>query len=249
MQGPLVRLLSTRRPVIGLTSYVEQAQFGSWSRRCALIPTEYVEHVGAADAVPVVLPPSGDAEAVIRLLDGLILSGGPDVDPWLYYADRHPLTDEPRPERDSWEIALLAAARRRGIPVLGICRGMQLLNVACGGDLVQALEDTPHAALHRAEVGVFGSHSIRIEHASWCESVLGESATVPTYHHQAINTVGATLRPVAWAEEGCIEAIEGVEGSLLVGVQWHPEQDSHSPLIARFVEACAVAAVEPVGAR
>jgi putative glutamine amidotransferase len=249
MQGPLVRLLSTRRPVIGLTPYVEQAQFGSWDRRCALIPTAYLEHVEAANGLPVVLPPSADADAAVRLLDGLVLPGGPDVDPSLYQADRHPLTDEPRPERDSWEVALLAAARRRGIPVLGICRGMQLLNVACGGDLVQALEETPHAALHRAEVGVFGSHPVRVKTGSWCASVLGESPTVPTYHHQAIHTVGAALRPVAWAEDGCIEAVEGVEGSLLVGVQWHPEQDARSPLVARFVEACAVPAVETVAAR
>lgn len=245
MKGPLVERGATPRPVIGLSAYVERAQFGSWDRDCALIPRTYIDTVEVAGAVPVVLPPCADPSTAVGLLDGLILAGGPDVDPALYNAERHALTDAPRPQRDSWELALLAAARKRQLPVLGICRGMQLLNVAYGGDLVQALEETPHAALHRAQIGSFGRHAVRVRPASWCATAVGEAIDVPTYHHQAVRTIGRTLRPVAWAEDGCIEAVEGLQGPLLVGVQWHPEEDPRSPLLARFVQACAAAEQNP----
>lgn len=249
MKGPLSTGVLTNRPVIGLTPYVEQAKFGPWDRSCALIPETYIRQVEMAGAVPVVLPPSRDADAVTRLLDGVVLAGGPDVDPVLYDADRHELTDRPRTERDLWELAVLSAARRRRVPVLGICRGMQLINVACGGDLVQALEGTPHAALHRAELGVFGSHRVRLAPQSWCGSVLGGSVDVATHHHQAIRTVGSSLTPVAWADDGCVEALEGNEGSLLIGVQWHPEEESSSRLFEQFVDVCATPAGESLEVR
>lgn len=248
MQGPLEVFSGHRRPVIGLTPYVEPARFGPWDRECALIPMTYIEHIEAAGAVPVVIPAGADADSAVGILDGLVLPGGADVNPTLYHAQRHRLTDRPRLRRDAWEIAVLEAARRRGIPTLGICRGMQLLNVANGGSLVQALEDTAHAELHRAEVGVFGSHPVRIDAESWCASVMGEAAVVPTYHHQAVRTLGDGLRAVAWAEDGCIEAIETDGGPLTVGVQWHPEEQESSTLFVAFAGACTAVA-ESVGAR
>jgi putative glutamine amidotransferase len=182
------------------------------------------------------LPPSRDALAALRPLSALILCGGPDLDSRLYHARRHPDADRPQPGRDAWELRLLAAAKELGLPVLGICRGMQLLNIAHGGSLVQALKDGPQAELHRPAVGRFGAHAVQTADGSWCRKVLGPSAVVPTYHHQAIDDVGRGLRAVAWSQDGIIEAIEGVASSMLIGVQWHPEAAPDSPLISRFVE-------------
>lgn len=247
MTGPwVIKSSAVRRPtpLIGLSVYTERVQWAVWDRSCVLLPVDYVTAVVAAGGVPVLLPPSGDAMAGMRPLDGLILSGGPDLDAGLYGEPRHPLADPAQRDRDSWELKLLAAAKSLGVPVLGICRGMQLLNVAHGGGLVQALEESPGAELHRPAAGTFGVHQVRIEADSWCGGALGTEASVPTYHHQAVRSLGRGLRAVAWSDDGCVEAIEGVQGSMLVGVQWHPEADGTSPLIARFVQDCSTSSYD-----
>lgn len=239
MLGPLSPTGEHRRPVIGVSTYVERASWGAWNRDCALLPTTYFRNVDDAGAIPVLLPPSRHAEDAVQWLDGLILAGGPDVDAALYGAQPHPSADRPRRERDTWELRLASAAQARGIPVLGICRGMQLLNVAHGGDLIQALEECQHGELHRPTPGVFGRHDVRIDAQSWCGAALGPTTEVATYHHQAINNLGAGLRATAWASDGCVEAFESTDGNILIGVQWHPEEDRSNPLIKEFVTTCA----------
>ena len=247
MTGPLVINADHElpaRPLIGLSVYTEQARWGVWDRSCVLLPDDYVTAVVAAGGVPVLLPTSADALAGIRPLDGLILSGGPDLDSTLYGEPRHPLADQPQRDRDRWELELLAAAKHLGVPVLGICRGMQLLNVAHGGGLVQALEDSLGAELHRTASGAFGVHDVRVEADSWCGGALGTRASVPTYHHQAVSSIGRGFRAVAWSDDGCVEAIESVQGPMLVGVQWHPEADLATPLIERFVQDCSTSSYD-----
>ncbi len=225
-------------PTIGLSVYLETASWGVWSKRAALLPATYLDALADARAVPVLLPPSLDARASLRGVDGLVLVGGPDIDARLYGEQRHPSADEPRVERDAWELELLAGAMDLDLPVLGICRGMQLINVARGGRLNQALEAGDADSLHRPRVGVFGEHSVRVSPLSWHGQVLGNAARVATYHHQSVNVVGSNLRAVAHAEDGCIEAIESCCGTYLLGVQWHPEEDPDRTLIRGFVELC-----------
>ncbi|TSD99645.1 gamma-glutamyl-gamma-aminobutyrate hydrolase family protein [Skermania sp. ID1734] len=215
---------SDQRPVIGITTYVERAAYGVWDNDCALLPREYIDEVAAADAVPVLIAPlGGGAASIVERIDALVLSGGSDVDPARYGHERQPQTVGIRPERDEFELELFAAARVRRIPVLGICRGLQLLNVALGGTLHQHLPDLGRHRNHLPDPGVFGTHTVRTEPGSAVESITGPSVTVHCHHHQGIAELGSGLRATAWAEDGTIEA---VEAQSVLGVQWHPEQTS-----------------------
>jgi len=223
-------------PVIGLSAYSESAQWAVWHAPAVLLPAAYVQQVAAAGGIPVLLPPSpGVADAVSRL-DGLILTGGGDVAPSRYGEAPHPRTTRVSEPRDAAELELLGAALDAELPVLGICRGMQLLNVARGGTLRQHL---PEEAGHAPVPGSYGSHPVRLAPGTRLASILGEDgeAGVPTAHHQAIETLGDGLVATAWAQDGIVEAVElGTGGGpFVVAVQWHPEVSTDPRLIAALV--------------
>jgi putative glutamine amidotransferase len=225
---------------IGLTTYREPAAWGVWNETADLLPAGYADCVVAAGALPLLLPPigasvPGGAEAALDGVHGLVLGGGADVDPERYDAERHPCTGPARPDRDGWEIALTHAAIQRRMPVLAICRGMQVLNVALGGDLVQHLPDTVGNDAHCPAVGVHGRHRVRFAEVSALTAMVGgaaDEATVATYHHQAVDRLGAGLAATGWAEDGTVEAVELTGAAWVVGVQWHPEVHDGAALFA-----------------
>jgi putative glutamine amidotransferase len=232
------------RPLIGITMYRQEAHWGFWQRQAALLPVGYVDAVADAGGVPVLLPPVefGAAEAVAAL-DGLILSGCADLDPAGYGAAPHPETGEPQTLRDAWDLAVVRSGLDRGLPVLAICRGMQVLNVAVGGTLHQHLPDTVGHDGHRRQLGRFALRTVRVQPGSRLQAVLGDNATVSCSHHQGVDRVGDGLVPVAWdAEDGTLEAMELADRDFVVAVQWHPEEGGQRPLFGALVAAAAAAA-------
>ncbi|GAA2830633.1 gamma-glutamyl-gamma-aminobutyrate hydrolase family protein [Kitasatospora paracochleata] len=232
----------TPRPVIGISTFLSDATWGRWERKPSVIlPERYPAMVRACGGIAVLLPPDSPdcaAEAVGRL-DGLIIAGGEDVDPALYGAPAHPLTVANAPERDAWEAALLRAALTAGTPVLGICRGMQLLNVVLGGTLVQHLPDVVGHEGHIGAPGTYGRHAVRPVPGTLLGGLLPEeSLVVPTFHHQAVERLGEGLLVAAYAEDGTVEAVEGAGFTL--GVQWHPEQGEDHRVTAALVRASAL---------
>jgi len=222
--------MSSSRPVIGLTTYLEQAKTGVWDVPAAFLPKIYFEAVNLAGGIAVLLPPQPiDAAIANRMLDGLdglIICGGKDVDAARYGQEAHPLNDEPRPDRDALEDELLTAAITRGIPFLGICRGAQILNVNRGGTLIQHLPDELGADTYQKGNAVFNTVDVAITPHTLLAEVLGSTEPVAgeMYHHQAIGTLGSGLSVVGKTDDNVIEAIQldGVPFGL--AVQWHPEQ-------------------------
>ncbi|MER5810288.1 gamma-glutamyl-gamma-aminobutyrate hydrolase family protein [Streptomyces sp. NPDC002033] len=223
------------RPLIGITTYVEEStRYGVWDLPTSLVPTGYYELVQAAGGAAVLLPPDETARAaeVLGRVDGLIVAGGPDVDPVRYGAARDPRTGAPATVRDEWELALTGAALESGTPFLGICRGMQALNVALGGTLIQHIDGHVHAP------GVTSWHPVRPVAGTRYAALVPEVAEVPTYHHQAVDRLGRNLVVSAYAEDGTVEAIEDPDRSRWVmGVQWHPERDKDTRVMAALIEA------------
>ncbi|MDL9944349.1 gamma-glutamyl-gamma-aminobutyrate hydrolase family protein [Gordonia sp. ABSL11-1] len=219
---------ATIRPVVGLTTYLEQSRTGVWDVRASFLPHVYFDGIGRAGGIAVLLPPQpADREIADRVVDGLdalVLTGGVDVDPAGYGQDRHPETDSPRTDRDRWEFALLEAALRRHVPVLGICRGIQVLNVALGGTLHQHLPDVVGHSRHRAGNAVFSSTQIDITPGTRLASMLGESVETQCYHHQAIDRPAESLVVSARDSDHLIEAVEIPGDDFVVAVQWHPEE-------------------------
>lgn len=224
------------RPVVGITTYVEEAAWGHWRLPAALIPQMYVEMLEAAGARPLLVPPSETGvDETLDALDGLLLSGGADLDPASYGAEPHPATNGIRPARDRAELALLEAALARDMPVLAVCRGSQILNVARGGDLVQHLPEQVGNEAHRETVGVFSEHGVRIDGESRLGSLIPEHGPVKSHHHQGFGRVGTGLRPAAWAEDGTVEALEDPERRFALGVLWHPEAGADARLFEALV--------------
>lgn len=228
-------------PLIGLSTYVERAHYGVWSETAALVPYSYVGAVVRAGGAPVLLPPSPwDASAIVEKLDGLVLTGGPDLEPGLYGAEPHSLTDVPRRERDAWEIALCRAALQRSLPLLAICRGLQVLNVACGGTLHQHLPDVLGTDAHRSNPGEMTPNAVHLSPASTVASILGDSTEGLCHHHQAIDNLGKDLVAVGFAVDGTVEAVERPGPALTIGVQWHPEDNPNDDrLFIALVRAAA----------
>jgi putative glutamine amidotransferase len=225
------------RPVIGITAYVEPASWGTWQQvPITLLPHAYVQAVTAAGGRAVVLPPDDLDAAVLDRLDGLVLAGGADVGPGLYGDEPQPLT-ESRPDRDAGEITLARGAVQRDLPVLGVCRGMQLLAVAYGGRLHQHLPDVLGHDKHRPGVGVYGTHGVRFAAGSRIAAVMGDDAEVNTYHHQGVADPGG-LTVTAWAQDGLPEAVEDPAKRFVLGVQWHPEAAGDVRPFAALVAAC-----------
>lgn len=223
-------LNGSRRPVVGLTTYLEQAKQGVWDVRAAFLPEQYFDAVTASGGIAVLLPPQSGpdaaAPAVLDGLDGLILTGGLDVDPSLYGAERHPLTDAARPERDAWELALFRGAEERRMPVLAICRGLQLVNVARGGTLHQHLPEALGTERYRVGGGVFATNEVAVQDGSrLAEFVGGGPIEVHSYHHQGVDRLGDGLVVTARTDDGLVQAVESDGDGYLVGVQWHPEEN------------------------
>jgi len=224
------------RPLIALTSYLESAKWNVWDKvPAALLPWTYVHQVIDAGGAPVLLPPEpSTVRDVMPKVDGLLLTGGPDVDPARYGEERGPSTQRPRVSRDESELEALAVAEELGIPVLAICRGVQLLNVARGGTLHQHLPD--HAP---KIVGTYDTNRVRITPGTRLAAALGESVELLCAHHQAIDRVGRGLEVVAWSQDGVVEGVEDPSVPFLVGIQPHPEErTANLPLFESFVAAC-----------
>jgi putative glutamine amidotransferase len=233
--------MTGRQPLIGLSAYCEEARWGYWRSPAVLLPANYAEQVAAAGGVPVLLPPLPGVAAAVDRLDGLLLTGGGDIDPDRYGAQLHPRTSRVNAPRDAAELEVLDAAMAAGLPVLGVCRGMQLVNVARGGTLCQHLPDDGG---HTPVPGTFGSHPVRVAPGTRLAGILGangDGVDVPTAHHQAIDRLGDGLVATAWAEDGVIEAVERTDtgGSFFVAVQWHPEAGADPRLIKALVAAAS----------
>jgi gamma-glutamyl-gamma-aminobutyrate hydrolase PuuD len=229
------------RPIIGITTYAEPAvRWGVWEVPAALVPLDYVAAVEDAGGRALLVPPSLDGvDETLDAVDGLILSGGSDLDPAAYGAERHPETNGLRPERDRAELALLGAALERDLPVLAICRGSQVLNVARGGDLVQHLPDVVGDDKHKHTPGEFADHDVSVDANTRLGAILGDHAPVKSHHHQGFGRLGAGLRPAAHADDGTIEALEDPTKRFAVGVLWHPEAGEDAALFRELVEQAA----------
>ncbi|WP_445169679.1 gamma-glutamyl-gamma-aminobutyrate hydrolase family protein [Mycolicibacterium sp. Dal123E01] len=244
---------SSAHPVIGLTTYLQQAKSGIWDVNASFLPGIYLEGVTLAGGIATLLPPQPvDAEIAGQVLDGidgLIITGGRDVDPSAYGQGAHPSTDEPDRGRDAWEFALVAAALRRHLPVLGICRGAQVLNVALGGTLHQHLPDLVGHARHQQGNAVFSTSVIRTVAGSRLAGLIGESTNAQCYHHQAIDRLGQGLTVSALDDDGVIEAVEIPGHEFVLAVQWHPEETLDDlRLFAGLVEAARTYTTEKVQA-
>ena len=223
--------------MIGITTYVEQARWGVWDLPAAVLPFRYVQRVEAAGGRAVLLPPTAARDgAVLDRLDGMVFAGGADLDPDLYGERAHPETTGLRADRDAAELPLLRAALDRDLPTLGICRGMQLLSVVCGGSLVQHLPDVVGHDGHRPSPGVHGLHDVRLAPGSRVHAILGDVVTVPSYHHQGIGSAG-TLAVTGWADDETPEAVEHPDKRFALGVLWHPEVGDDGRLFEALVEA------------
>ncbi len=238
------------RPVIGICTTLEKARWSVWELDAALLPMNYVQAVQRAGGMALLLPPDEqlveEPEEVLALLDGLILAGGADIDPGSYGETRDAHTVDTVPERDRFEIALTRAAIERDLPLLGICRGMQLINVACGGTLIQHLPDRYGHGEHRRVIGTFdgAEHDVNLQEGSLARSAAGEAVhTTKSHHHQGVDCLGAGLvvSGTSAFDDELAEAIEVPGKRFALGVQWHPEADDASTVIAALVEAARTA--------
>jgi putative glutamine amidotransferase len=250
----MLRMVS--RPVIGICTALEQARWSVWDQEAALTPWSYIAAVQRAGGLAVLLPPDEalerDPDEVLDLLDGLILAGGADIDPATYGAQPHAETRNTVPRRDEFEIALARRAIERDLPLLGICRGMQLINVAQGGTLLQHLPEAYGHHEHRRALGTFdgADHDVRLQEGSLAARAAGEALHgTLSHHHQGVDRLGEGLRVTGWSVlDDLPEALEVPEKRFALGVQWHPEADERSRLIAALVEEAAAAraaAAEP----
>ena len=226
------------KPLIGITTYVVPAKWSYWDLEAALVPAAYVQAVEAAGGRPLLVPPSMEAiEETLDGLDGLVFSGGSDLDPSYYGQEPHEETLGVVPQRDEAELGLLRSALERDMPVLAICRGSQVLNVARGGDLVQHLPDVVGHESHKQDPpGVFADHDVELVDGTRVQSLLGDRAPVKSHHHQGLGRLGEGLRESARADDGTIEAVEDPSQRFAVGVLWHPEAGEDFALFPGLVE-------------
>ena len=230
------------RPVIGITAYVEPARWGVWDTMATLVPHAYVRAVTESGGLALVIPPESVAPDLVEHLDGLLLVGGPDVTPAAYGEEPHEQTTVVRPERDSAELAVLRAALDADLPVLGVCRGLQLMAVDAGGRLHQHVPELVGHDQHRPALGEYGEHEARFTPGSRVAAILGDHLRVNSYHHQSVVDPGH-LTATGWADDGTIEVAELEGRRFVLGVQWHPEETDDHRLFQALVEAAREAAV------
>jgi putative glutamine amidotransferase len=239
------------RPVIGMCTALERAQWSVWDQEAVLLPRSYGDAVQRAGGLAVLLPPDPAAEEDpapwLDLVDGLLLAGGADIDPAVYGAEPHPETAGTVPERDRFEVAVARGAMERDLPLLGICRGMQVMNIARGGTLIQHLPDDVGHEDHRRVLGTFenADHDVRLEDGSLAARVAGEKLhATKSHHHQGVDRIGDGFHVTGWATvDDLPETIEDPSCRFALGVQWHPEVDPASQLIAALVAEARAAAV------
>jgi putative glutamine amidotransferase len=239
--------LMTHHPVIGISAYSQNARWGTWDLPAVLLPRRYTDMVIRAGGLPVLLPPADGLAGLLPRLDGLVLSGGGDLDPALYGAEPHAEAGPPNPARDAAELELCSEALASGLPLLGICRGLQVINVALGGTLHQHLPDLVGNDSHSPQETGYGSHKVSVAAGSQLSALLGRTeAAVPTHHHQAIDRLGSGLVATAWTDDGVIEAVEFGQPDenadrFMVGVQWHPEAGDDPSLFNALIAAASQA--------
>jgi len=233
-------VIVTKHPIIGISSYAQQARWGAWDLPAILLPARYVDMVSRAGGVPVLVPPVHNVAEVLQRLDGLVLSGGGDIDPALYGATRDPATGPANPGRDLAELELCRGALGSGMPLLGICRGLQILNVAVGGTLHQHLPDVVGTDMHSPEQSGYGRHDVSVAPGTQLAKIVGGTeVAVPTHHHQAIDKLARGLVATAWTSDGIIEAVEFESGDRpAIAVQWHPEAGDDISLFDALVSSC-----------
>ncbi|HET7474722.1 MAG TPA: gamma-glutamyl-gamma-aminobutyrate hydrolase family protein [Dermatophilaceae bacterium] len=231
------------RPVIGISAYLEPSSWGAWdSVPAVVLQHDYVRQVEQAGGIALLIPPRLDADTdlvheILARVDGVMIAGGADVDPDRYGAERHRFAQASRPDRDATEIALAQATAERDLPILGICRGMQVMAVAAGGTLEQHLPDRVGHGEHAPFSGRHGSHPVTTVEGSAVRALLGERLAVPTYHHQAVHTHPG-YEAAAWADDGTLEAMEQPRARFRLAVQWHPEAGVEAALFHALVDAC-----------
>lgn len=234
-------------PLIGLSAAIEPARYGVWEETVAFVPDVYLSAITRAGGGAVLLPPMPFGPArVLEALDGLVLTGGRDVDPRLYGAEAHDRTDAPGEERDAWELSLCRAALDMDLPLLAVCRGLQVLNVCLGGTLHQHLPEIVGHDSHRASLGQMSPNQVTLEPGTAVASVMGSGTRGLCHHHQALDRLGSGLLAVGHAADGTVEAVEVTGKSFALGVQWHPEEDASD---ARLFAALVAAAAERTAGR
>jgi putative glutamine amidotransferase len=227
------------KPLIGITTYLVSAAWGAWNMEAALVPADYVRAVSAAGGAPVMIPPGSSLPETLSVVDGLVFSGGSDLDPSLYGAEAHPETGGVIRERDDFELELMRAALERDVPMLAICRGSQVLNIALGGDLEQHVPERVGTELHREVPGVFSEHDVAVLDGTRLASILGGRHDVKSHHHQGFGSLGSGLREAARAPDGTLEALEDPSRRFTLGVLWHPEAGEDRALFEALVAEAA----------
>jgi putative glutamine amidotransferase len=239
--GSVSGCMSVGKPVVGITTYLTQAAWAAWQLEAVLVPASYVRAVDRAGGLPLLVPPAAaeDPEAILSVVDGIVFSGGSDLDPELYDAALHPETVGIVRERDDAELVLMRAALEHDVPILAICRGSQVLNVALGGDLEQHVPDRVGHSLHREVPGVFSVHEVSISSGTRLAAILGEQHDVKSSHHQGFGRLGEDLQESARAWDGTLEGIEAPSHRFALGVLWHPEEGDDLALFEALVAEAA----------
>lgn len=225
------------KPIIGITCCMREARYSDFVRHAAILPSAYISMVDKVGGVPMIIPPAGDMTILLDSIDGLIVSGGPDISPANYNEEPGPMTTEFYPEQDYSEMGLIERALERDMPLLGICRGMQILSVAHGGRMHQHLDTTPGHEGHGGFFGKSTEHGVVVERGSQLASIMGDSFTVNSLHHQGVSDAGSLEVSARADHDGLIEGVERKDKKFCIGVQWHPERKGHDLLFSALIQA------------
>jgi len=225
------------KPIIGITCCMREARYSDFVRHAAILPSAYISMVDKAGGVPMIIPPAGDMTSLLDSIDGLIVSGGPDISPANYNEEPGPMTTEFYPEQDYSEMGLIERALERDMPLLGICRGMQILSVAHGGRMHQHLRHDPGHEGHGGFFGKSTEHGVVLEGDSQLANIMGDSFIVNSLHHQGVSDSGSLDVSARADHDGLIEGVERKDKKFCIGVQWHPERKGHDLLFSALIQA------------
>ena len=225
------------RPVIGITCFMRETVYGNWNRHAAILPSAYISVIDRVGGTPLIIPPAGDMTKILDSIDGLVVSGGPDLYPDNYGEEPESMTVEFYPDQDATEMSLIREAMARDMPFFGVCRGMQILSVMHGGSLHQHLDTTPGHEGHGGFDGVETEHGVTAKEGSLLASLMGTSITVNSAHHQGVADAGDLTVTAIAEHDGLIEAVERQDLKFCLGVQWHPERAGHDVLYSALVQA------------